>query len=188
MTVTPTKDQIAAALLNGFGRKRLRKVVDLCRSKGGKATADLVLAIANRESNNQNIVGDGGHGRGAWQIDDRWNGALLSKLHGAISGTWALTLTKASNPGYVPGLIAGLRWCRYIISQNYKYALREGVPQDQAVRVAVAGYNCGPYYAVKGWKEYGDPDWYTTGKDYSKDVMKRRNMVHAILSEWKLNG
>ena len=35
--------------------------------------AGLMLAIASRETNMRNINGDGGHGRGVFQIDDRYH-------------------------------------------------------------------------------------------------------------------
>ena len=33
----------------------------------------LLLAIASSETNCRNMVVDGGHGRGVFQIDDRWH-------------------------------------------------------------------------------------------------------------------
>src|SRR5438128_10563988 len=50
--------------------------------KRHKLPPGLLLAIGSRETNMQDIVGDGGHGRGLFQIDDRFHGDWLAK-HGA---------------------------------------------------------------------------------------------------------
>lgn len=42
------------------------------------------------------------------------------------------------------------------------------------ISCAFASYNTGPMNAFKGYQESGDPDHYTTGRDYSKDVLARR--------------
>ena len=33
----------------------------------------MLFAIGSRETNLTNEVGDGGHGHGVWQLDDRWH-------------------------------------------------------------------------------------------------------------------
>ena len=43
----------------------------------------LMLAVASRETHMKNIRGDGGHGRGVFQIDDRWHPAWLARHAGA---------------------------------------------------------------------------------------------------------
>ena len=42
----------------------------------------VLLGVARQETGLRNIVGDGGHGRGVMQIDDRWHADWLSKHHG----------------------------------------------------------------------------------------------------------
>src|ERR1044072_4207136 len=67
---------------------QLAQQVALARSRGWlplirraekrhKLPQGMLLAIASRETNMQDIVGDGGHGRGLFQIDDRFHGDWL---------------------------------------------------------------------------------------------------------------
>ena len=55
--------------------------------KRHKLPPGLLLAIASRETNMQDIVGDGGHGRGLFQIDDRFHGDWLAKNGARGAGT-----------------------------------------------------------------------------------------------------
>lgn len=57
----------------------------------------------------------------------------------------------------------------------------DAVPPNDRLRVAVAAYNCGPSNALKGYRESRDPDKYTTGADYSKDVLRRTDKFRAML-------
>jgi soluble lytic murein transglycosylase-like protein len=45
---------------------------------------EVLFGVMMRESNGQNIRGDGGHGRGLMQIDDRSHGAWLSSHNGGM--------------------------------------------------------------------------------------------------------
>src|SRR4051812_46990770 len=44
----------------------------------------LILAVMSRETNGKNIKGDGGHGRGLMQIDDRSWGPWLNSHQGGM--------------------------------------------------------------------------------------------------------
>src|SRR5215207_2787383 len=64
-----------------------------------------LLAIASRESTMENKVGDHGHGRGVFQIDDRWHPDWLRK-HGA------------GGPGQVPPVRDAAFYAASIIAAN----------------------------------------------------------------------
>lgn len=172
-----------------MGRHRVKSIVALCRNKGGPVTADLALAVGNRESNDSNIVGDGGHGRGIYQFDDRYQASWLGKIRGAISGRWTAVAKSALQAGFSPLLIPATRRMRKILTENYKYAIDHGVPEHTAMRVAVAGWNAGLGGAMSGWSSGGNPDANTTGGDYSADVFRRRTEIREILrgDYWRLS-
>src|SRR5213595_2904146 len=76
----------------------LRRQVAVARSRGWdailgraeqrhKLPAGILLAIASRETNMEDIVGDGGHGRGLFQIDDGAHGDWLAQHGAAAPGT-----------------------------------------------------------------------------------------------------
>lgn len=188
MTGTPSKLQLEAALRE-MGRHRVRRVVKLCRSKGGPITADLALAIVNRESGDRNIAGDGGHGRGLYQFDDRYQAAWLGSVRGALSGAWNAVARSALTAGYVPLLIPATRRMRKILTENFNYARSHGIQDERvALRIAVAGWNAGLGGAMAGYEETSNADSHTTGGDYSKDVFRRRTVIREILADpyWRL--
>src|SRR3954469_15421761 len=75
-----TADQLAQQVALARSRGWLRSIAQA--EKRHKLPHGMLLAIASRETNMQDIVGDGGHGRGLFQIDDRFHGDWLAK-HGA---------------------------------------------------------------------------------------------------------
>lgn len=97
----------------------------------------------------------GGFGRGLLQID--WD------AHPFARGTmW----TDAS---------ANIRYGFSVLQQSVIY-VRSKVPElsiMQQLRAGVAGYNCGPGNVVTALKTRRDVDFFTTGRDYSADVMNR---------------
>jgi hypothetical protein len=122
----------------------------------------LMLAIASRETNMRNINGDGGHGRGVFQIDDRYHQPFLRK-HGSP-----------------PPVAEAAMYAASLIASNMKYAKEQGVPEKDRLRVAVAGYNAGMGGAMSGYRA-GAVDSRTTGDDYSKDVFARRSAIVKFL-------
>ena len=114
------------------GRRRSIGLRNAC--KDAEAKYDLpegtLLAIASRETNMRNITGDGGHGRGVFQIDDRWHADWLRK-HGA------------GGPGQVPPVRDAAFYAASIIAANLDAAKDAGVPKEERMRVALAGYNAG---------------------------------------------
>src|SRR3954471_11864244 len=84
-------------------------------SKGDHIDYALLCAIGSRETNLHNIVGDGGHGRGMFQQDDRYQQSFLSSTRGCKSGSSIPIYKTALQQGRVPTIGAGARRCVQII-------------------------------------------------------------------------
>jgi hypothetical protein len=116
--------------------------------------------------------GDGGHGWGLLQIDDRGPYAHLPK----------------ECPEATPMLQA--RWACSVLRDARKY-LAEFKPHPLWERGCVAAYNAGapkiakvlarwhPGMPLEGHPEL-DPDLCTTGKNYGADVLRRRDLLRAV--------
>ncbi|RAJ70301.1 hypothetical protein K378_01466 [Streptomyces sp. Amel2xB2] len=72
-SITP-KSRETAATVQAQAEKALThwRFIPAVEKKHG-LTANLLLAVGSRETNLRDVVGDGGHGHGVWQIDDRWH-------------------------------------------------------------------------------------------------------------------
>lgn len=117
----------------------------------------LVLgAIMDRESAGGRLLyppgptgtGDRGHGRGLMQIDDRDNPAFPGRAEFVASEDW-------KDPG--KNILFGAR----ILHAYYDRC-------NGHLGRAVAAYNAGPVAF-----QAADPDFHTTGKNYSRDVLAR---------------
>lgn len=124
-----------------------------------------LFAVASRETGFQDIVGDGGHGRGLFQIDDRSHGAFLRQNAGA---------------GGRPPVPVAADYAARLIAGNLQDGKRRGVRDADLERFALAAYNAGPAEAAKAYAA-GDPDRATTGKNYGRDVLARRELFAAAL-------
>lgn len=123
---------------------------------------DVALALASRESHigqmpplRADWTGDGGHGRGVMQVDDRWHQAFVRSHRND---------DHAAHADYALGLLA----------QNLR-ALRNDYP------AALAAYNGGPGRVRQALAAGRHPDTVTTGGDYSTDVLARARVVSAAL-------
>jgi hypothetical protein len=150
-------------------------------AKHGHTTADL-MAIASRETNMRNIVGDNGHGYGVMQIDIRsfadfcksgkWKDVEAAILKGAE------VLAKKRDE-----ILAAEKrargYCRFSDGSVRSFVPRI-LSNEDLHRVTVASYNCGgaAYYHFSNGN---DPDRGTTGKDYSRDVLARSNAFQDLL-------
>jgi hypothetical protein len=96
----------------------------------------------------------GGFGRGLMQID-------YDAHEFARSGNW-------KDPG------ANIEYGCTVLSQSYNYLKRKtNLKGRELLRAAIAGYNCGPGNVLKAVNAGLDVDYYTFGRDYSKDVLNR---------------
>ena len=130
----------------------------------------VLLAIASRETDMNDVVGDGGHGRGLFQIDDRWHASFLGK-HGAAGA------------GGKPPVKEAAQYAAELVRSNLEYGSRKGVPERERLKFALSAYNAGAGGAFKGWEERGDPDARTTGGDYGRDVLARLAHFQALLGD-----
>lgn len=137
----------------------------------------LLMAIASRETNMRNIVGDGGHGYGLMQIDVRSYGEWTA------SGAW-------HHPDQViekGAQVLDQKMCqahngvgRLITVGGYSFTGATFRSATDAIRVAVAAYNAG-LWAYYCFSKGEDPDRLTTGHNYSKDVLARQAEFESLL-------
>lgn len=120
----------------------------------------LLAAVASRETNLKHVNGDGGHGRGIMQIDDRYHGNFLRE-HGAEA------------PEFVPPLYCSVHYAGRLLHSHVLSARQLGVRAAFTVIFIAAAYNAGLGGATNGWRE-GNTDKYTAGGNYGKDVVARR--------------
>jgi peptidoglycan hydrolase-like protein with peptidoglycan-binding domain len=119
----------------------------------------LLLALASRETNMEDIVGDGGHGRGLFQIDDRFWGDWLAK-------------NGAPRPGTTPRLNAAADFAANMLASNIAFARKNGVGANDVLKFACSAYNAGQGGALSGFRK-GDSDLNTANNDYGGDVLER---------------
>jgi hypothetical protein len=145
--------------------------------KDYKFSTHILMAIASRETNMRNIMGDNGHGHGIMQIDD---GSYPDWCH---SGLW-----KDVNAGIQQGALV-LDHKREMIrnGQGKKLTVKRttftGKPNltnAELLRTAIAAYNSG-LWAYWGLSERGDPDCRTTEKNYSSDVLARAAIFKKLM-------
>jgi hypothetical protein len=138
----------------------------------------LLLAIASRETNVRNIVGDGGHGYGMMQIDVR---SYPDFCH---SGQWR-------NPGLVihtGALVLDAKRTQIEKSQGLPmniggwHFVGQPISGENLIRVSVAAYNCG-LWAYYCFSRGEDPDRLTTGRNYSADVLRRKAEFDKLWSD-----
>jgi hypothetical protein len=175
-----TEDQLEAQVKR-FGEHRRAAIQKALAGLGAKhVSRALALAIGSRETNLQNIVGDGGHGRGVFQQDDRFQREFLVAAAGCPSGSYRPTWSSALPAGRVPTLSAGCRRMAQIIESNVAFAIHSGIPKGHRLRFAVAAYNAGAGGALKGWQAKRNVDMNTAGGDYSHDVFARLDVIREM--------
>ena len=124
-----------------------------------------VLAIASRETGIVNTDGDGGHGRGVMQIDDRWH-----KI--------------ASQTNFYKDPSKLILYGCDLLSKNLLWA-RKTWPQysdSQHLKIAAAAYNAGQGGANKGVLK-GDADLFTAHHNYGGDVLVRMAIFEKLLGK-----
>ena len=125
--------------------------------------AGLLLAVASRETDMEDIVGDKGHGRGLFQIDDRFHADWLA-AHGA------------PGPATTPRIEDAAEFAAAMLASNLAFGGQNGVTARDRIRFACSAYNAGPGGALEGHQS-GDCDRKTTGGDYGRDVLERLRAI-----------
>jgi hypothetical protein len=159
-------DELEAALR----RARVSGLERACRvaERGRRLPRGILLAVASRETGCRNVVGDGGHGRGAFQIDDRFHFDWLAR-HGA------------GKPGTVPPLAPAAAYAASLLAADQAFARRNGIPSRARLKFMLSAYNAGSLGALRGYRR-GDSDLATTGRNYGADVAERLGLVRRWLS------
>lgn len=122
----------------------------------------LLIAIASRETNIRNIIGDGGHGRGIMQIDDRSFPDFTS------SG-------RAMDPRQ--NILKGAD----VLSGKRRFLSQKGVSGTLLARASVAAYNHGEGNVLRSIRNGRDVDSGTAHNDYSADVLARAAIFTELL-------
>jgi membrane-bound lytic murein transglycosylase MltF len=154
---------------------------DLCRQMKDLVVAaasahdwdpSIIAGIISRESRfglilDPDLTGDGGHGHGLMQIDDRSFGDWLA------ANDWR-------DPAV--NIPQGVR----ILTGKYNYladkGALDGLSDTDAQRAAIAAYNCGEGNVLNVLKDGDDIDSRTAGGDYSADVLARAAAFKEIFA------
>ena len=177
---SPAADWQPHHLVAQFKTARQKGWIDAFKAVAAKRNfpVEVLMGIASRETNMRNILGDGGHGHGIMQIDDR------SFADFCKSGAW-----KDGSQCIVMGALV-LDQKRTQIESGKGKNLRVGnttftgaaFTEAELLRVAVAAYNSG-LRSYMNFSRNGNPDLGTTGHDYSTDVMKRSVQFGKLLAD-----
>lgn len=122
----------------------------------------LLIAIASRETNIRNILGDGGHGHGIMQIDDR----SFPDFTG--SG-------RAMDPRQ--NILKGAE----VLNGKRLFLSRRGVSGPLLTRASVAAYNHGEGNILSNIRNGRNVDSGTAHDDYSADVLARAAIFTELL-------
>lgn len=139
---------------------------------------EVLLGVASRETNMNNIIGDGGHGYGIMQIDDR---SFEEWCH---SGAWQDVSAAIDKGSFV------LSQKRQQTADGQGQSLKVGglafvgapnlVPFD-LLRISLSAYNSG-LWAYYSFTQGLDPDARSTGHDYGADTLKRAEFFKTLLA------
>lgn len=136
----------------------------LAAERSSKLPSCLLLAIASRETNCTDTLGDGGHGRGVFQIDDRAHGPWLAQNPG---------------PNGLPPIPAAAAYAASILASGLAAAKRLKLKGDNAIKFAAAAYNAGEGGATRALTAHGDADRGTAHGNYGDDVLTRLHLIRA---------
>jgi hypothetical protein len=173
-----------------FPEKQLRKQLDKaerlgwvqsCKDAGAQFNIEpaLLLAIGSRETNLDErylrVAGDGGNGYGLTQADKRYRPEFVT------SGKWKEArecfLLTADMLRHALDEVAGWEGKtikgRFRSGQEFQFVCPK-LTDEQRLQIVIAGYNCGTPTAAYHLSQGRGPDHGTTGKNYSADVLYRK--------------
>ena len=159
--------------LNSSKATRLYELFEDAAQEYG-VPVEYILAVASRETNMRNILGDGGHGVGVMQIDIRSHPVAATAK---ANGTW-------DTPAGTKKLIRyGVKLLRDLfVWAKTRYPMY-GRPDGSGWRkIAACAYNAGKGGASRGIRD-GDSDKYTTHGDYGSDVLARMQKFADLLTD-----
>jgi hypothetical protein len=128
----------------------------------------LLVALSLRETGCRDVVGGGGHRRGAFGIDDRRDREWLVGIG-------------SSRAGAIPPLEGAAHYVAGVIGANVAFARANQVHEAELLRFALAAYAAGTAAALEGYR-LGDPDTSTPGEDYGRDVLHRLDAIAGWLA------
>jgi len=67
------------------------------------------------------------------------------------------------------------------LSGNIAYFTKQALPNVDALHAGIAAYNCGRAGVMHAVQKGFDVDHFTTGKNYSSDVMSRRDRFKSLV-------
>ena len=136
----------------------------------------ILAAIVSRESRGRNVIGDNGYGHGLAQVDSgsflewtrRWRASGMPAEEGLRKGAEVFANKRAFLKGRFPSLT-----------------------NEQLTAATLSSYNAGEGTVAWALRRGVSPDKYTTGKNYSKDVINRAMVFAEQFPQWntkKLNA
>jgi Putative peptidoglycan binding domain/Transglycosylase SLT domain len=143
------------AVIGGIGSRESQWGLDLKPAGAGPAgTGDFTLRRFPTRFRTGPLPPEGGFGRGLMQID-------FDAFEFARTGNW-------TDPA------ANIRFGCQVLAQSRDFIQRKAHLEGRALlQAAIAGYNAGPGNALRALRDGHDIDFFTTGRDYSKDVLNR---------------
>jgi peptidoglycan hydrolase-like protein with peptidoglycan-binding domain len=143
------------SVIGGIGSRESQWGLDLKPTGAGPAgTGDFTPRRFPTRFRTGPLPPEGGFGRGLMQID-------FDAFEFARTGNW-------KDPA------ANIRFGCQVLAQSQDFLQRKTDLEGRALlQAAIAGYNAGPGNALRTVRDGHDVDFFTAGRDYSKDVLNR---------------
>jgi hypothetical protein len=143
------------SVIGGIGSRESQWGLDLKPTEAGPAgTGDFAPRRFPTRFRTGPLPPEGGFGRGLMQID-------FDAFEFARTGNW-------KDPA------ANIRFGCQVLAESQDFLQRKTDLKGRVLlRAAIAGYNAGPGNALRAVRDGHDIDFFTTGRDYSKDVLDR---------------